>query len=231
MELQENFIYLKSIDSSIVQRVRYATCDNFVGQKIDGYYSAEIILTRAAAQALQNVQRTVNKAGYNLVIYDGYRPQRAVNHFIDYLQTQDESQKSLYYPTIDKKDLLSLGYIAEKSAHSRGSTVDVSIISINKEIKTIEITERSLLNGSIIQFLDDNTVDMGSSFDLLHPASHHDSMLLDIQYIEMRNFLKKAMNDHGFEAYDKEWWHYSLKNEPYPDRYFDFIIQETNQEL
>lgn len=169
--------------------------------------------------------------GYSLVVYDGYRSQTAVNHFIEWAQTSDESQKHLYYPTIDKKAVFPPGYVSKKSGYSRGSTVDFSIIKLNEKLYDVEITERRLSDGSKIQFLDDGTIDMGSSFDLLHPASHYDSQLIQPEYLLMRNFLKKVMEDHGFRRYDKEWWHYTLEDEPYPDTYFDFPIEENNQDL
>jgi D-alanyl-D-alanine dipeptidase len=231
MQLPIDFIYLKDIDPTIIQSVRYGSPNNFVGEKIRSYNSSEIILTRDTAIALKEVQNHMKTAGYSLVVYDGYRSQTAVNHFIDWSQSFDESQKNLYYPTIDKKDVFSLGYVAKKSGHSRGSTVDLSIIKLGEKPHDIEISEKMLLDGSKIQFLDDGTIDMGSSFDLLHPASHHDSQLIQPEYLLMRNFLKKVMEDHGFRGYDKEWWHYTLENEPYPNTYFDFPIEENNQDL
>lgn len=225
MPLPLNFVYLKDIDPTIIQSVRYATKNNFVGQVINSYNIAEVILTRVAAEALKDVQTYIKTEGYSLVVYDGYRPQTAVNHFINWSQSFNESHKDLYYPTIDKQAVFSLGYVAKKSGHSRGSTVDLSIVKLDEKLHDIEISEKTLSDGSKIQFLDDGTVDMGSSFDLLHPASHHNSQLITEEYLTRRNFLKKAMEDHGFRSYDKEWWHYTLNNEPYPDTYFDFPIE------
>ncbi len=229
MKQRTDFVYLRDIDPTIIQNVRYATINNFIGQVIDGYKTQEIILTRAAAVALQAVQKYMIKQGYSLVVYDGYRPQIAVNHFIKWSESSDESQKYLYYPTIDKQDVFSLGYIDKRSGHSRGSTVDLSIIKLDKKLHEIEINEKILSDGSKIQFLDDGSVDMGSSFDLAHEASHHDSHFINYEHLEKRNFLKNAMIDRGFRSYSKEWWHYTLENEPYPDTYFDFQI--TNEVL
>jgi D-alanyl-D-alanine dipeptidase len=227
MKDKQDFIYLKNIEPTIIESIRYSTKDNFVGQVINGYYQSQgVIVTRAAAEALKNVQETLKNFGYGLVVYDGYRPQIAVNHFIEWSHSQDQSQKELYYPTVDKSDLFSLGYIAEKSGHSRGSTVDVSIIKLCDTIHDIEVSEKILTDGSTIPFLDDGTVDMGSSFDLFHNVSHHDSHLIDQECIDRRNFLKKVMEDNGFLPYNEEWWHYTLANEPYPNTYFDFLSLE-----
>ncbi len=195
-----------------------------MGEIIKGYSPSQgIILTRVAAEGLKNVQNTLRTFGYSLVVYDGYRPQVAVNHFVDWSKSQDESQKSLYYPKVDKIELFSLGYIAEKSGHSQGSTVDVSIIKLCDRIHEIEVSQRTLSDGSTIPFLDDGTVDMGSSFDLFHPVSRNDSCIIDQECIERRNFLKQIMEDHGFISYHEEWWHYTMANEPYPNTYFNFL--------
>ena len=136
--------------------------------------------------------------------------------------------KALYYPTLEgsKKKLFDDGYIASKSGHTRGSTIDLTIIELGKEVKSpVNITERTLANGTVISFLDDGTVDMGSSFDLFHPASHHDSpFITDPVHIKNRSILREAMKRHGFKDYENEWWHYTLADEPFPDTYFDFIV-------
>jgi D-alanyl-D-alanine dipeptidase len=228
MNLPENFVYLRTIDPTIVQSVRYASEFNFIGNAVNGYHAAEIILTKQAAEALKSVQEALKEYNYSLVVYDGYRPQMAVDHFVSWSQDDDISQKELYYPTIEKPDLFK-GYIAKKSGHTRGSTVDLTIIELGRSLHPIEEKDITLTSGEKVKFLDDGTIDMGSSFDLLHPVSHHDTDLLQQEFLNKRNFLKKIMEDNGFKAYSKEWWHYTLADEPYPETYFDFPI--TNYEL
>jgi D-alanyl-D-alanine dipeptidase len=221
--LPEDFVYLRAIDPTIVQSVRYASESNFMGAPVNGYQSSEIILTKQAAEALKAVQEALKAYNYCLVVYDGYRPQTAVDQFILWSQDDDISQKELYYPTIEKLDLFK-GYIAKKSGHTRGSTVDLTIIELGKSLHPIEEKDITLANGEGIKFLDDGSVDMGSSFDILHPVSHHDTDLIPQECLDKRNFLRKTMEENGFKAYSKEWWHYTLIDEPYPETYFDFPI-------
>lgn len=219
-----DFVKLNDIDPTIIESPRYATSENFLGRIVPGYHpKTGIYCTRATALALKDVQKTVREAGYGLVIYDAYRPQRAVNAFIAWSKTQDDQpEKAHYYPTISKSNLFALGYLREKSGHSRGSTIDLTLIPLNQGLKKISYNTRQLSNDETIPFLDDNTVDMGSSFDLLHPASHHNSPLITSKQTEQRERLRQAMKAHGFQEVDEEWWHYTLIHEPYPSTYFDF---------
>ena len=134
----------------------------------------------------------------------------------------------LYYPVLEgkkKKWLFENGYIAAKSGHTRGSTADLSIIELAKSVKEVEVSKRVIEDGSIIPFLDDGTVDMGSSFDLFHTFSNHDSPLLtNKEHIQNREILRQAMKRHGFRETPEEWWHYTLIDEPYPTTYFDFVV-------
>lgn len=118
---------------------------------------------------------------------------------------------------------MGIFFLSEKSGHSRGSTFDLTIISIDQTLKPIKISKRTLTNNQQIPFLDDNTIDMGASFDLFHEVSHHDTKLISEQQAKMRAILRTAMLKHGFKDYQEEWWHYTLENEPFPDTYFDFI--------
>ncbi|MCC8372318.1 MAG: M15 family metallopeptidase [Rickettsia endosymbiont of Pseudomimeciton antennatum] len=182
-----------------------------------------VILTKPAAEALSAVQKELLANGYSLVIYDAYRPQRAVNYFIKWSQDlNDQTTKADYYPYANKEDLFKLGDIAKKSGHTRGSTVDLTIIKSSNVLHDITITKRKLTDGRSISFLDDGTVDMGSSFDLFDKASYHDSKLISPEHLEKRNYLRAIMKKHGFNEYNKEWWHYTLNNEPFPNTYFDF---------
>jgi D-alanyl-D-alanine dipeptidase len=225
-ELPKDFVYLKDIEPTIIENLRYFSNENFMGRKIDGYKANRVILTSEAAIALVKIQQELLKNGYSLVIYDAYRPQLAVDFFMKWSKdSNDQVAKEKYYPDINKADVFKLGYVAEKSGHSRGSTVDLSIIRIGDSLKPITFQKRQLKNGSIIPFLDDGSVDMSSSFDLFGEASHHDSNLIETEFLARRNYLRGIMKKNGFNDYPEEWWHYTLKNEPFPDTYFDFVVE------
>lgn len=226
----KGFVYLHEVDPTILVSVRYATSDNFVGQPVDGYTVPVIITTLHAAQALHKVQQNVKKDGYCLVVYDAYRPQQAVDYFISWSTLADDQRmKHEYYPRVDKREVFTLGYIAKRSGHSRGSTFDLTLIRDGQNVHPIEIKERVLSDGFSIKFLDDGTVDMGSSFDLLDIASHTATDLIDSSARALRIYLKNVMKKHGFKNYSKEWWHFTLKNEPFPadreDSYFGFPVE------
>lgn len=227
--LPEGFVYLEDVDPSIQQTMRYATKENFVGRVIPGYKEGRAILTKEAAEALHRVQQNLLKKGYSLVVYEAYRPQQAVDSFVEWAEDiEDQGMKKRYYPDVDKRKVFDLGYIDARSGHSRGSTVDLTIIKLGKEIREpheIIFSTRQLTDGRKIEYMDDGTVDMGSSFDLFDEASHHDTSLVAKEYIELRNFFRREMEAEGFKTYKEEWWHYTLVNEPYPDTYFDFVVE------
>jgi D-alanyl-D-alanine dipeptidase len=224
--LPSGFVYLSDIDHTIIQNLRYFTEENFVGERVNGYKSNKVILTSEAAEALSHVQKELLKKGYSLVVYDAYRPERAVKHFISWgRDLADQKEKQKYYPKINKNDCFKFGYIASRSSHSRGSTVDVTIIKLNNSLENIKVTNRNLTNGETIPYLDDGTVDMGSSFDLFHEASHHNSNIIENKFLKQRNWLREIMKKNGFNDYPEEWWHYTLSKEPFPDTYFDFEIE------
>ncbi len=225
--LPENFVYLSEVDLTIIQDVMYYNDRNFVGQRINGYKAPKIIMTNAAALALKAVQQDIKKDNYSLVVCDAYRPVKAVEHFVEWSEDfEDQRMKDYYYPYISKEEIFELGYVSKKSAHSRGSTIDLTIIEIGKELNTNpECTSRPLKDGRLIPYFHDNTVDMYSSLDLLDTASGHDNELIDEIYTQNRNYLRQKMKQYGFIEYSKEWWHYTLENEPYPDQYFDFDVE------
>lgn len=224
----KGFVYLNEIDPTILVSLRYITSNNFVGAPVDGYKKPHLVLTKQAAEALKKVQAEVKKDGYSLVVYDAYRPQQAVDHFVRWSKNADQSTKSQYYPYVDKTKVFELGYIAERSGHSRGSTVDLTLIKDGEVPHEIQESERVLLDGKPIKFLDDGTVDMGSSFDFFGPASHLENDLIEKEFKTRRAYLKAVMERHGFKDYAEEWWHFTLKNEPYPadqdSSYFNFAI-------
>ncbi len=227
---EKGFIELHECDDSIETSLRYFSNENFVGKPVDGYKKSTVVLTKEAANALKKVQEELKKNGYCLVIYDAYRPQQAVNNFIQWSQDQtDQVKKDEYYPRVDKAKVFELGYVAKRSGHSRGSTIDLTIIKEGQKVHSIEKQDRTLKDGFTITFLDDGTVDMGSSFDLFDTASHTENELIDAKAKENRAYLKSVMEKHGFRNYDQEWWHFTLVNEPYPanqdSSYFDFAIE------
>ncbi|AIL12850.1 hypothetical protein IM40_03925 [Candidatus Paracaedimonas acanthamoebae] len=224
--LPEGFAYLDVIDPSIQFSLRYYSHDNFIGKPIEGYLAERVIMTENAAKALCKAQALFKKDGYSIVVYDSYRPQTAVDHFSRWSQdATDQTMKALFYPRIDKADVFELGYISKKSGHSRGSTVDLSLIHESVNLKKITPTSR-ILNGSVeILFLDDGTLDMGSSFDLLDETSHYQNNLINEEHFNRRTYLKEVMETCGFKPYAKEWWHFTLKDEPFPDTYFDFPVR------
>ena len=183
---------------------RYATADNFVGVPIDGYEAGKVLLTQEAADALLAVRIELREAGLGLKLFDGYRPQRAVDHFARWAQdAEDQRMKSAYYPRIEKSALFVQGYIAAQSGHSRGSAVDLTLVALDTG----------------------EELDMGTSWDFFDPRSAPASAEVTPQQRARRELLQITMMKHGFEPLDTEWWHFKLIDEPYPNTYFDFVIE------
>ncbi|MDY7393658.1 M15 family metallopeptidase [Aureibaculum sp. 2210JD6-5] len=202
--LPEGFVYVKEVIPKLRTDLRYYSENNFIGKPIDGYNKPKCILTVEAAQALKKVQQDFEKLGFGLLVFDAYRPQRAVNQFVQWAQdTTDNKMKDKYYPNIDKKDLFKEEYIAAKSGHSRGSTVDLTIVSLK--------------TGHIL--------DLGSDFDLFDERSNVNYKNVTKNQRSIRLMLQRRMVKHGFKPHEKEWWHFTLAKEPYPDTYFDFSIE------
>lgn len=225
----KGFVYMHEIDPTIIISARYAGTENFIGDIVEGYEENKnvAIMTKQTALALKKVQKAVSKDRYSLVIYDAYRPQHAVDHFVTWgKDIADQVTKHKYYPRIDKKAVFDLGYVNARSQHSRGSTVDVTLIKTDKKIQRIKTKNRKLTDGTTIMFLDDGTVDMGTSFDLFDLASRYDSTLVPPKARKNRTYLRTAMERHGFKGCGNEWWHFLLINEPYPkdqdSSYFNF---------
>lgn len=224
--LPQGFVYLGKVDPSIVQELRYAGYHNFIGRPVKGYEAASgCILTREAAQALKEVQTELRKSSLSLKVYDCYRPQRAVNDFIAWsTQAQDQRMKAEFYPRVNKADVFKLGYVAEKSGHSRGSTMDLTIVPL-----PVPSQERYHRGQKLVACywpyhlrFRDNSLNMGSGYDCLDEAAHVDYQ--DLKPLERNNrtLLSQVMIRHGFTPYAKEWWHFTLAKEPYPQTYFDF---------
>lgn len=202
--LPKGFVYVDEVIPSALYEIRYYSEDNFIGTQIDGYEAPLAILTTEAANALKKVNEDLESQGYRLKIIDAYRPQKAVNHFIAWSKDpKDTLMKDIFYPDVDKKNLFKSGYLSSKSAHSRGSTVDVTMVFK----RTGE------------------EVDMGSRVDFLGPISSHGTNLINKEQRKHRYILKTAMVKQNFKPYTKEWWHYTLKNEPFPKKYFNFDVE------
>jgi zinc D-Ala-D-Ala dipeptidase len=213
-KLPEGFVYLADIDASILQSVRYATSNNFLGRPVAGYAAEKIILTREAAEKLSQVQTELvkNTSGkFSLLVYDGYRPQTAVDDFVAWSEDYtDVKMKEEYYPGIPSKDLLfEMGYIAKRSGHSRGSTMDLTIV------------EWVLDDSGVKSY---KFMDMGSSFDMFDPMSHYNCPTISEACLANRIVLRNAMVQQEFIPYDEEWWHFTLQNEPFPDTYYSFPV-------
>jgi D-alanyl-D-alanine dipeptidase len=228
--LPEGFIYIDEVHPKIQCDARYSTELNFLGEIADGYHVNRIAMTKELAEALSKVQERVARDGFGLVLYDAYRPQKAVDHFTRWAKSPEDNEeaKKTFYPSIDKSKAFELGYIAERSAHSRGSTADLSLIESSKKLlptSDVKKIPRELPDGREFVFLDDGTIDMGSHFDLLDRGSWHEDSLFSGEILERRIYLQKIMLESGFDDYRKEWWHYVLKNEPFPDEYFNFDVK------
>ena len=197
------FVVLADYVPHIVQEIRYYSTYNFIGERIDGYEEPCALLTKEAARALKSVSNEMIVQGYRLKIFDAYRPVCAVKHFVLWgIEDQDVRMKPYFYPELQKQELFEKGYIAKQSSHSRGSTVDLTLLDMS--------TGKEL--------------DMGSPFDLFSAASHPDYKGITEQQYENRMILQRAMVRSGFEPIDCEWWHFTLKDEPYPDTYFEFPV-------
>ena len=218
------FVTLTDVEPDVILEIRYFSTYNFAGQRIDGYEQPIALLTKAAADSLKAVSDDVKAQGYRLKIYDAYRPQKAVDHFVRWASDLSATEmKPYFYPDLDKSVLFKQEYIAEKSGHTRGSTVDLTLFDMN--------TEKEL--------------DMGGTFDWFGPESHPDfcgnpdtgeytgdnqlspkGRSITAEQFAHRMILRKAMLAHGFKPFPTEWWHFTLKDEPFPDTYFNFPVKQ-----
>ncbi len=203
--LPKGFQYVDDVVPDCVVDAKYAGTDNFLGRPVDGYTAPLVVVTDEAAQRLVKAAEVLRRQGYIMRFYDSYRPQRAVDDFMRWgADAEDYRRKPIHYPHVDnKKDMFALGYICEKSGHTRGCAVDLSIMDMN--------THQEL--------------DMGSIFDYMDERSHHGAAGLTPQQEKNRAILRDAMCANGFKLYNEEWWHYIVDPEPYPDTYFDFPIE------
>ncbi|MEM7283848.1 MAG: M15 family metallopeptidase [Pseudomonadota bacterium] len=202
--IPKGFVYLDEAVPGIVLDIRYAGSNNFVGEKITGYDSPRCVISSVAANRLILVQRELSELGLGLKVFDAYRPQRSVDHFVRWARDlADTRSKSSFYPNVPKSELFERGYIAERSGHSRGSAVDATLVDV--------VTGTEL--------------DMGTAWDLFDPLSWPSNNEVSLQQRANRLLLKVVMTKHGFRPLKEEWWHFTLENEPFPDTYFDFVIE------
>jgi len=201
---REHFINIEEQIPSVELEIRYFGSDNFVGARVDGYKKPIALITKEAGVALRKVQSELAKEGLGLKIFDSYRPQKGVNHFVRWAKIpSDTLTKSKYYPQTRKANVFKLGYVASRSGHSRGSTVDLTII----DLETRE------------------DIDMGSGWDFFGEISWHSYDQITEEQKANRQKLKDVMSKFGFKSYSKEWWHYTLRDEPFPKTYFDFDVE------
>lgn len=221
------FVSVTDMDSTIQLDIRYYTANNFTGRQIKGYNSAKCILAIETAKALTTAQKQANTYGYSIKVYDCYRPQRAVSDFVEWAKdTEDIKMQHRFYPAVPKNELFNRGYIAEKSGHSRGSTMDLTLVPLNT--RQPENMPDNILYDCRLQMSErypDNSIDMGTGYDCFDELAHTDNPLIDNTARKNRILLRQIMESAGFVNYDKEWWHYTLKDERFPDTYFDFPVQ------
>ncbi len=201
--IPSDFVVLSDVVPGIIQEIRYYSTYNFIGERIDGYEEPYALLTKEAARALKSAANELNVMGYRMKVFDAYRPVSAVKQFILWgIEDQDIRMKPYFYPDLEKQELFSRGYIARQSSHSRGSTVDLTLLDM--------ATGKEL--------------DMGGPFDFFGELSHPDYRGVTEEQYDNRMTLRRVMLRNGFEPLDCEWWHFTLKDEPYPDTYFTFPV-------
>lgn len=222
-----DFVSLSDVDPTILQEIRYITPHNFTGDPVDGYLAPMCILTRPAAEALSRAQQDFLERGYTLKVYDCYRPQRAVNDFVGWAANLiDQRMKAEFYPRVDKSTLFADGYIAERSGHSRGSTLDVTLVPLPAGQTPPYLPGQPLVDCAAPQpdRFPDNSIDMGTGFDCFDTLAHTLDPRIDGDQAKNRLLLVEGLQRQGFVNYDKEWWHFTLNPEPYPDTFFDFPV-------
>ncbi len=223
LALPAGFVYLHSIAPDIQEDMKYAGSNNFTGRKIAGYHRARCILTYQAAIHLKKAQDEAKKLGYGLKVYDCYRPVSAVDDFFRWSQnSQDRAKKDFFYPRIPKDELFEKGYIARYSSHSRGSTVDLTLIKPAQASNKKPISQCYSLSPD---YLDDNSINMGTRHDCLDPSANYRYPHLSREQKKNRRLLRTIMNKAGFMPYPKEWWHFTYRQEPWPEKYFNFPVK------
>lgn len=224
--LPQEFVYLRDIDPTIVQDIRYATADNFTRSRVNGYQAGECILLREVAQALKLVQDDLRPRGYSLKVYDCYRPVRAVKAFMQWVQKPGAPGNGRYWPRTRRKDLVKLGYIAANSIHSTGSAVDVTLVALPTAIARPfnSGAPYAACNTASTAREHDNSLDMGTSFDCFDQMSYTESSEITAKQRENRRMLVDAMSARRFKNYSREWWHFTYIGLPSLPKAQDFVI-------
>jgi D-alanyl-D-alanine dipeptidase len=205
--MRNDFVFIDEFIPGVRWDAKYATWDNFTGKPVNGYLANRIVGTRALCAALQSAREEAASHGFGLLLWDGYRPQRAVDSFLRWSeQPEDGRTKHRHYPNIDRPEMFENGYVAAKSGHSRGSTVDLTLYHLE--------------SGDLAA--------MGGDHDLMDSISHHGAEGISRAAADNRRRLRSIMETSGFSSYACEWWHYTLKDEPYPDTYFNFPITQVS---
>lgn len=230
-KVPEGFVYLRSVDQTILQDIRYHGIHNFLGRRVQGYNAPECILTLPAARKLATVQAKLLERNLSLKIYDCYRPGRAVADFVAWAKNLDDTKtRAEFYPTINKDRLFELGYIAERSGHSRGSTVDLAIVKLPAAPEpAFDPSAQQACFNPLGERYGDNSLDFGTGYDCFDILSHTDNREIGDEARANRRLLVDLMADAGFENYEREWWHFTLADEPYPETYFDFPIEPYDE--
>lgn len=224
----DDIIELHDIAPDIAEDIRYHGSNNFIGRPIAGYRAAKCLLTRPAAVALAKVQQELRPFGYSLKVYDCYRPQQAVDDFVAWAtDLSDQRMKARFYPQVEKQRLFKDGYIAARSSHSRASTVDLTIIPLPAAAQPDFDPDAPLHSCEAFQTqrYADNSLDMGTGYDCFSPLSATDHPDIGLRSHSNRQLLKTLMQQHGYTNLPGEWWHYTLKDEPYPNTCFKFPVQ------
>ena len=225
------FVSLHDVDPSIVIEMRYLTPHNFIGHRIPGYRENVCLLTRPAAEALKRAQTAVRAEGYTLKVYDCYRPQRSVDAFVAWAKDlSDRRMKAEFYPRVRKRVLFKEGYIAAQSGHSRGSTMDLTLVRRpprRQERYHRGDRLRDCIRPARKRFRD-NSIDMGTGYDCFDPLAHPYNGRIHGKQRANRLRLREPMIAAGFKGLETEWWHFTLKNEPYPETFFDFPVEAAS---
>ncbi|MEK2478831.1 MULTISPECIES: M15 family metallopeptidase [Streptomyces] len=227
----KEFVALRDVDPTIIQEIRYATPHDFMGVPVTGYREPLCILTRDAARALHRAQVAFLRRGYSLKVYDCYRPQRAVDHFVAWAKDlSDQRMKAEFYPRVDKSVLFRDGYIAEKSGHSRGSTVDLTLVRLPAVPTRPYVPGEPLTScfGPRASRFPDNSLDMGTGFDCFDTLAHTLDPRIKGKQRAHRMLLKEGLERAGFVNYADEWWHYTFSPETFPDTSFDFPVARSS---
>jgi zinc D-Ala-D-Ala dipeptidase len=221
--MPEDFVYLREVDPTIGQDMRYAGSRNFTGAPVPGYQASECVLVRQAAEALKRVQDGLRSKGLTLKVYDCYRPTQAVASFVEWAKEPDELEaKASYYPNLDKSALFP-DYIATRSGHSRGATLDLTIQPLDAKPGSHK-TESPSCTAPQSGSAPDGSLAMGTNFDCFDVRANTKALGLTEEEMSNRALLVEAMQAQGFVNYPMEWWHFTFQPEPYPDTYFDFPI-------